>query len=123
MEQVTIAALVDRLFKTRLRPDGKEYTAQDIENATNKRLTASAVRKIRDGVSRNPSRDTLMELCFFFRVPAAYFFPELEALAPPPEDVARQDQVHLVLRSIDGLPADATEHLQGLIEVLRRRES
>jgi transcriptional regulator with XRE-family HTH domain len=123
MERADIADLVDHLFKTRLRPDGKEYTSQDVENATDKRLTSSAVRKLREGKSRNPSRDTLMELCFFFRVPAAYFFPELEALAPPAEDVARQDQVHVLLRSIDGLPPDATEHLQGLIEVLRRHGS
>lgn len=120
---VDIAALVNHLFQTRRKPDGKEYSSQDVENATNKRITSSAVRKLRDGKSRNPSRETLMELCFFFGVPASYFFPELEVLAPPSDDVAQQDHVQVLLRSIGGLSPDVTEHLQGLITALRRQDS
>jgi len=119
---VDIAALVDHLFRTRRRPDGKEYSSQDVENATEKRLTASAVRKLRDGKSRNPSRETLMELCFFFKVPASYFFPELEALAAPANDVAQQDQVQVLLRSIGGLSPDSADLLQRLIRALRQQD-
>ncbi len=120
--EVDIAALVNHLFQTRRKPDGKEYSSQDVENATSKRLTSSAVRKLRDGKSRNPSRETLMELCFFFGVPASYFFPELEVLAPPSNDVAQQDQVHVLLRSIDGLSPDRADLLQRLISALRQHD-
>ncbi len=119
---VDIAALVNQLFQMHRKPDGKEYSSTDVENATNKRLTASAVRKLRDGKSRNPSRETLMELCFFFKVPASYFFPELEALAPPSDDIAEQDQVHVLLRSIGGLSPDRADLLQRLIRALRQQE-
>ncbi len=120
MERSEIADLVDHLFKTRLRPDGKEYTYQDVENATNKALSASYVRKVREGIIRNPGRDALMELCFFFRVPASYFFPELAALAPPEDDV-HQDQVYLALRSIDIEP-NVKQQLHGLIAALRQHQ-
>ncbi len=63
-----------------------------------------------------------MELCFFFKVPASYFFPELEALAPPTEDVVKQDQVHVFLRSIGGLSADSADLLQRLIRALRQQD-
>jgi hypothetical protein len=62
-----------------------------------------------------------MELCFFFRVPAAYFFPELAALAPPEDDYTQQDQVYLALRSVDISP-DVKKHLQGLIDSLRQHQ-
>ncbi len=70
--------LVDDLFKVKRRPDGKEYTYQEVENALEKRLSGSYVRKLREGIIRNPGRDALLELCTFFHVPASYFFPELE---------------------------------------------
>ncbi len=63
-----------------------------------------------------------MELCFFFKVPASYFFPELEALAPPSDDIAEQDQVHVLLRSIGGLSPDRADLLQRLIRALRQQE-
>lgn len=119
---VDIAALVNQLFQMHRKPDGKEYTSQDVENATNRRITSSAVRKLRDGKSLNPSRETLMELCFFFGVPASYFFPELEALAPPSDDLVQQDQVQVMLRSIGGLSSDDTDLLQRLIAALRRQD-
>ena len=122
MERVDIAALVNHLFHTRRKPNGEEYTSQDVETATEKRITSSAVRKLRDGTSRNPTRETLMELCFFFKVPASYFFPELEALAAPSDDVAQQDQVQVLLRSIGGLSSDDTDLLQRLIAALRRQD-
>jgi transcriptional regulator with XRE-family HTH domain len=122
MEQrPVVAELVDHLFKTRRRPDGKEYTYQEVENATDKRLSASYIRKLREGMIRNPGRDALMELCFFFRVPASYFFPELEALAPP-EEYTQQDQLHVALRSLEVSP-DVKEHLQGLIDALRQHQT
>lgn len=118
MGRSELAELVDRLFKTHLRPDGREYTYQDVENATDKALSASYIRKVREGIIRNPGRDALMELCFFFRVPAAYFFPELAALAPPDDDQTRHDQVYLALRSLT-MDANVKKHLHGLIDALR----
>jgi len=122
MDRARVADLVDALFKMHVRPDGKPYTYKDVERGTDGRLKETTVRKLRDGTVRNPGRDALMELCFFFQVPASYFFPELEVLAPPSDDVAQQNQVQVVLRSIGGLSLDDTDLLQRLIAALRRQD-
>src|SRR3712207_2762127 len=105
MPSPSIADLVDHLFKTRRRPDGKEYTYQEISDALGGELEPSHLAKIRKGKIPNPSWKTLRHLCLFFQVPAAYFFPDLEAIAPPSEEMETQDCIALALRSA-GLPPD-----------------
>src|SRR6188768_2513129 len=84
-EQST-ADLVDALFLTHRRPDGKEYTYQEVSNGINGELDPSYITKVRKGIIKNPGRDALKLLCFFFHVPASYFFPELDALTAPDEN-------------------------------------
>jgi transcriptional regulator with XRE-family HTH domain len=109
----TIALLVDNLFKMRRRPDGKEYSYQEVENALEKRLTASYVRKLRTGLIPNPGRDALIELCTFFRVPISYFFPELEQ-----EDASayRQEEYEFALTEVEEL----VKHQEKVLRYLER---
>jgi len=72
-----MASLLDHLFKTHRRSDHKEYTYQEVEAATEQRLTASYVRKVRAGIITNPGRDALLDFAQFFNVPITYFFPGL----------------------------------------------
>ena len=77
-----VATLVDHLFRTRLHPDGREYTHREVAAALDQRLTPSHLGKLRSGQIDNPKRDTIILLCQFFQVPASFFFPELEPETP-----------------------------------------
>ncbi len=121
MEPPSVADLVDHLFKTRRRPDGKEYTYQEVTAALDGQLDPSYIGKLRSGKIRNPGRHALLLLCQFFRVPASYFFPELEALAPLEEEHAEEDQIQIALRSAR-LPPDVQGYLEGLIRAFRQQQ-
>jgi transcriptional regulator with XRE-family HTH domain len=124
----SLAELVDALFKTHLREDGREYStyevAKRIEELGCGRVNASHIAKLRRGESANPSRDILLRLCMFFRVPASYFFPELDQLSlyqgKAEEDPAIQARV--AFRAA-GLTPDEQAHLEGIFAALRRRRN
>ncbi|HEY7417298.1 MAG TPA: helix-turn-helix domain-containing protein, partial [Ktedonobacteraceae bacterium] len=111
-EPMTTAQLVDQLFKTHRQPDGQEYTYLEVSKALGGELDPSYIAKVRRGVIKNPGRDALMHLCLFFRVPASYFFPELEALAPAKEQP--MDTLRVAFRSMR-LSPDVQAYLEGLI--------
>lgn len=114
-----VADLVDHLFRTHLRPDGKEYSHVELSQASNGEFSPAYFGQLRSGKIKNPGRDSLLFLCKFFKVPASYFFPELDDLAPtsPNED----ELIQLALRSTS-LSEDVQEHLQGLIKAIRERK-
>ena len=124
MGDVNIGQLVDQLFKTHLRPDGKEYSYQDVAAALNGEIDSTYLGKLRNGKVPNPGRNVLKLLCLFFEVPASYFFPELEPMAAGEEDPALDGEKRLLiaLRSA-GLSADVQAHLQALIKALRQQQS
>ncbi len=113
----SIAELVDDLFKTHRKGDGTEYTYQEVMNGVGGKLDTGYLWKLRKGKIENPGRNALMLLCVFFRVPASYFFPELDDLAPSSE---ADEQLQCALRSTR-LPADVQNQLQQLIKVLRQQ--
>lgn len=80
----TTAELIDQLFRTHRKPDGKEYSHVELSSALGGALAPSHIGKLRAGTIRNPQRDTLLQLCQFFRVPPTYFFPELPPGAVDP---------------------------------------
>jgi transcriptional regulator with XRE-family HTH domain len=108
----TLAELVNHLFRTHLKPNGKEYSnheaAEAIRTQGYTQTNASHLAKIRRGETANPSRDLLLSLCLFFEVPPTYFFPELgnRELTPPPE--LPQEQFRAALRSTGLDPEDQT---------------
>lgn len=119
MSSETIAELVNRLFDTRRRPDGKEHTYMEITVALSGAIEPSHLSKLRSGKITNPGRDILLGLCRFFQVDPVYFFPELrEKLAdqPPPEDPLR-----VALRG-RGLPIDICQKIEELVELLQSKK-
>lgn len=121
----SVAELVDALFTSNTKPDGREFTYTEVAAALReqygKPVDSSHFGKIRAGLVKNPSRETLLMLCQFFKVPAAYFFPELE------RDMPNEERIRIQLREAlraAGLSPQARAHLEGMIDLLRRqRES
>lgn len=114
----TIAELVEDLFRTHRRPDGREYTNREVSLALAGQVEPSHLSKLRNGRITNPGRDTLLLLCRFFNVSPSYFFPELDM---PPINAEANDQqtesLHVALRSA-GLSPQVREKLEALIRAL-----
>jgi transcriptional regulator with XRE-family HTH domain len=72
----TLAEKIDLLFKTFRKPDGSQYTYQEVEEGTNKAVTGAYVWKLRTGKAENPSYKVLKVLSDFFEVPVSFFFEE-----------------------------------------------
>lgn len=114
----TVAELIDQLFQTHRRPDGKEYSFHEVSAKLNGQLSPGYLAKLRNGTSGNPSRQSLLLLCQFFKVPASYFFPELDDLAE--EEPSEDEKIAIVLRS-SSLSEDVQNLIQGMIRVARNR--
>ncbi len=123
MGEANIGELVDQLFKTHLRADGKEYSLQEVAAALNGEIDPTYLGKLRSGKVPNPGRNTLKLLCLFFGVPASYFFPELEPKVVAEEDPALtgERKLQVALRSV-GLSPDMQAHLQAVIKALRQQQ-
>lgn len=117
----TVGQLVDELFHTHRRPDGREYTYQEICTALDGAIEPSQLSRLRNGKVTNPGRETLLALCRFFQVRPSYFFPELEQL-PPPAEATQPDALQVALRS-SGLRPDVQAKLEDLIQTLKDQHS
>jgi len=76
--EIDIPKKIDFLFKTHTKPDGKEYTYQEVERESGKAISAAYVWKLRHGKSSNPSGRKLKALADFFDVPLRYFYEEVD---------------------------------------------
>lgn len=108
-------ALLNRLFATHRRPDGKEYSVHEVAAQLNGKLSTGYLAKLRQGTSANPSRTTLLLLCQFFNVPSAYFFPELDETTV--EVRSAEEQLVIAVRS-SSLSDEAQYHVLGLIAIM-----
>ncbi len=71
---MTLSEKLDLLFKTFTKPNGKEYTYQEVEAGTDGAVSSTYVWKLRTGKSTNPGYGVLQALSDFFGVPPSYFF-------------------------------------------------
>lgn len=99
--------LLNQLFHMRRRPDGKEYSLHEVSAQLNGQLSPGYLAKLRQGTTSNPSRNTLLLLCQFFKVPAAYFFPELDE----GRQEARSAEEHLVIAVRSSSLSEDVQHL------------
>ena len=74
----TVAELVNHLFEVCLHPDGRPYTLAEVGTTLRGTNGPSHLSQIRLGVIKNPTRETLLALCLFFKISPLYFFPELD---------------------------------------------
>jgi transcriptional regulator with XRE-family HTH domain len=126
----SLAAKLDRLFRTFRRPDQGEYSYDQVARALASRggptISATYVWQLRTGRRTNPTKSHLEGLAEFFGVSPAYFFDEaaagridgeLELLA-----AMRDAQVtQIALRSF-GLSRSSLEAIRSIIENARKLE-
>lgn len=109
----TIGELINDLFITLHKPDGREYSNQEVGRNTG--LDPAYIGKLRNNKVSNPGRDTLISLSRFFSVPIEYFFPELIHHSHKTPD----EFFSIALRSTE-LDSDAQLYIQGLFDLLRK---
>ena len=114
----TVAQLVNDLFDTHRKPDGKEYTHKEVSVATGGAIDPSYLSKLRNDKIANPGRDTLLALCRFFRVPPSYFFPELDQFTNEMPLPATSNPLRVALRA-SGLQPGVQEKIEQLIRALQ----
>lgn len=115
----TVAELVEDLFRTHCRPDGREYTNREVSLALDGQVEPSHLSKLRNGRITNPGRDTLLLLCRFFNVSPSYFFPELDmSQINEASEHPQAEALHVALRS-SGLSPQVQEKLEALIRALQ----
>lgn len=95
MDHSTVPTFTDqlkRLFELRQHPAGRPYRFEEVAMALRaepgKKSGRSYVRALVTGEIEEPGRSTIAALCKFFKVPPAYFFPELDGYVyePLPEE-------------------------------------
>lgn len=115
----TVAKLVDELFRTHRRSDGREYTYKDVSLALGGVVEPSHISKLRTGKIANPGRETLLCLCRFFHVAPSYFFPELDSTYAQEKSYLNSLRVALATA---GLGTEVEEKLEELIRALQREK-
>ena len=116
---------IDNLFKTIRRPDGREYTYDEVERGTGGAVSRSYVWKLRHGRNRNPSLEVIEALGHFFDVPATYFFESGENADDAREAAAvagliRHPGVRQLAEQAQGLSAEALALVTDLAANLKR---
>lgn len=120
-----IAAKIEYLFNTVRRPDGREYTYDDIERGTGGRVSRSYVWKLRNGRSQNPSLDVIEALSAYFHVPPEFFFGAVGEAEDAQREAAlvaallHDPAARRLAEAARGLTPTAVRIVLGLIAALR----
>ncbi len=83
----TFSALLNYLFATRLKADGKEYSLAEVSRATG--LKVPYLSNLRTGKIAMPPADRVQSLADFFGVSVGYFTGKFLGL--PPSEAAQPD--------------------------------
>lgn len=67
------AQRLDRLFRTHVKPDGSEYSYEEVQNGTGKAVTAAYIWRLRTGRATNPGLGVIMAISHFFGIDPGYF--------------------------------------------------
>jgi transcriptional regulator with XRE-family HTH domain len=126
----SLAAKVDRLFRTIHPPGRGEYSFEEVADGIRARggptISATYVWQLRKGLRDNPTKRHLEALADFFGVPPSYFFEEeagariaaeLDLLVALREAPVR----HIALRAL-GLSPQSLAAIAGMIEHVRQLE-
>ncbi len=119
---------IDYLFKTIRRPDGREYTYDEVERGTEGAVSRSYVWKLRHGRNRNPSLEVIEALGRFFDVPVTYFFAAGDKADDAREAAAiagliRNPGMRKLAEQAQGLSAEALAVLTEMAAGLKRLPS
>lgn len=114
----TFAEKLDRLFKTITKPNGEEYSPEEIQAATGKAITSSYIYRLRAGKSANPTIDKVKALADFFGIDPGYFLSD-EKTEPTPDPERLVTSMALRARNID---LKTVEDMLLMIQALREKE-
>lgn len=114
----TFAEKLDRLFKTITKPDGEEYSPEEIQAATDKAITSSYIYRLRAGKSTNPTIDKVKALADFFGIDPAYFLSDKKS-EPTPDPERLVASMALRARNID---LKTVQDMLLMIQALREKE-
>lgn len=131
MVNKTLAQKVDWLFELCRNEQGRHFTYGQVQRATNNRITASYVWKLRTGAMSNPGLSALEALADFFDVPLCYFAAGGEYLedsirvahAVPTSDTGRADALRMLADHAGRLSDCALGAVLEMTEYLRLRDA
>jgi transcriptional regulator with XRE-family HTH domain len=113
MKTNQFALRLNRLFKEKTRPDGREYSQTEVLDELQGVITRVYLWKLRNGRAANPSLNVIQGLADFFAVKPNYFFEEDAESTGSPFDLAYEiqlkvadlepEQQQIVLYMIDAL--------------------
>lgn len=123
--EANLAVKLDRLFRTHLKPDGSQYSYEDVAKGSGGAVTGPYVWKLRNGQAQNPGYRVLAALSRFFDIPVTYFFAE-EPVSEQEyeEDMAlarslRKAGVKQIALRVSDLDEDARADILSMIEYVR----
>ena len=114
----SFAAKLNRLFSSITKPNGEEYSAEEIQVATGKAITSSYIYRLRVGKSTNPTIDKVKVLADFFGIDPGYFLTD-EETEPVPDPQRLITSMALRSSSID---LKTIEQMLLMIQSLREEE-
>ena len=127
----SLAARIERLFRTVRRPDRTPYSNEEVAKAcresTGETFSATYLWQLRTGRRDNPTKRHLEALAAFFEVPVAYFFDDARS-APVAEEIALLSAMRdagvrdVALRAV-ALSPDGLGTVRDLIDAIARREA
>lgn len=121
----SIPEKLDNLFRTVRRPDGREFTYDEVERGTAGAVSRSYVWKLRHGKNENPSMEVIEALSAFFHVPVTYFFGGGEESDPDALAVAgllQNPQLRMLAERAQGLSPEGLELVGQLVDGLKRMQ-
>ncbi|ONI88786.1 hypothetical protein ALI22I_17535 [Saccharothrix sp. ALI-22-I] len=126
----SLAAKVDRLFRTVRPRDGGEYSFEEVAAAIRAKngptISATYLWQLRKGLRDNPTKRHLEALAGFFGVPPAYFFDDAEAERIDAElallTALRDAPVRQIALRANGLSAKSLQAIAEMVDRVRELE-
>ena len=129
----SLAARLDHLFQTVLRPDGRKFTYDQVARALAQQsppvqVTGSLIWRLHRGKSRDASLSVVAALARFFEVPPNYFLLDDDQVAAVLQrDVAlhaslNDESVRDIVAGLRGLSPSSLAAIADLVDAMRRAE-
>jgi tetratricopeptide (TPR) repeat protein/transcriptional regulator with XRE-family HTH domain len=116
----TLAAKIDRLFRTVRSADGREltydYVAEQIAARGVTTISANYLYMLRRGIRDNPTKKHVEALAIFFGVSPAHFFDEIEPVADQEQQLLERPDVRKVASLAARLPAEVLNQVTRMLE-------
>ena len=110
---------LERLFKTRLKPDGSGYSNEEVSRGTDYSVTAVYIWKLRTGRARNPGLKVISALARFFKVEPNYFFSDEITYQQEKEFTSQIREIALRASYLDDAGQQALRDMLNYIEHIR----